>query len=175
MCAISLEPAVVFPIFQSATFAYEASDGEIDYHSIRYVRLNNTPTHNMLHAKLALLEEGGEAVVTSSGMAAITTVLLTVLKSGDHLLLQDGGVYGGVFTFAVHDLPKYGITYDLYDATKPETLASKLKTNTKAIYAEAATNPLGIVADHDALVQFAKKHKIISIIDSTLLTPVFFK
>ena len=170
-----MHAAVVFPIFQSATFEYTATNEGVDYHSVRYVRLNNTPTHNMLHAKLALLEGGGEALATGSGMAAITTTLLSVLKSGDHLLLQDGGVYGGTYTFVVHDLPKYGISYDFYDATKPASFAAKLRANTRAIYSEAATNPLGIVAEHRAIVEFAKKNKLVSIIDSTLLSPVFFR
>lgn len=174
-CTFLTKPAVIFPIFQSATYEYESTNEGVDYHSIRYARLNNTPTHNVLHAKLALLEGGGEALATGSGMAAITTVLFATLKAGDHMLLQDGGVYGGTHTFVAHDLPKYGISFDLFDGTNSSSWAAKLKPNTRVIYSEAATNPLGIVADHRALVEFAKKHKLVSIIDSTLLSPVFFK
>ena len=87
--------AVEMPIFQSATFEYS---GEGSYHDIRYLRINNTPSQLALHDKLAALEGGAAALVTASGMAAITTTLLTVLSPGDHLLAQSG-LYGGT-----HDL-----------------------------------------------------------------------
>ena len=78
--------AVVLPIFQSSTFV---SPKEEEYHDIRYLRLNNTPNHRALHAKLAAVCGGEDALVAGSGMAAITTALMTVLNSGDHLLIQD--------------------------------------------------------------------------------------
>src|SRR4051812_8461352 len=83
--------AVSMPIFQSANFEYAA---EADYHSIKYIRLNNTPNHTALHEKLAALESAEAALVAASGMAAISTTLLTVLSAGDHLLIQDC-LYGG--------------------------------------------------------------------------------
>ena len=76
-----IEGAVSVPIFQSSTFEYT---GQTDYDSLRYIRLNNTPNHIVLHKKLAALEGAESALVTSSGMSAITTALLTYLKSGDH-------------------------------------------------------------------------------------------
>src|SRR5687767_4315330 len=75
--------AVVAPIFQSAMYEYT---GETSYHDLKYIRLNNTPTHTALHTKLAAIENGEAALVTGSGMAAISTTLLTVLKPGDHIL-----------------------------------------------------------------------------------------
>src|ERR1044071_9823650 len=87
--------AVVPPIFQSAMFEYA---GESSYHDLKYIRLNNTPTHAALHAKLAAIENGEAALVAASGMAAISTTLLTVLSPGDRLLAQDC-LYGGT-----HDL-----------------------------------------------------------------------
>src|SRR5215831_11045457 len=109
--------AVSIPIFQSANFEY---DNEADYHSLKYIRLNNTPNHDALHQKLAALENGEAALVTASGMAAISTALLTVLAAGDHLLIQDC-VYGGTHTFITHDLPSFGIEYDFVD---PDDAAS---------------------------------------------------
>ena len=79
--------AVEMPIFQSATYEYA---GEGSYHDVRYLRINNTPSQLALHAKLAALEGGEAALVTSSGMAAISTTLLTVLAPGEHLLAQSG-------------------------------------------------------------------------------------
>ncbi|MCK5351753.1 PLP-dependent transferase, partial [bacterium] len=86
-----IEGAVSMPIFQSATFQYA---GESGHDNLRYIRLNNTPNHKALHRKLAALEKGEEALVTASGMAAISTTFFTVLSSGDHLLAQKG-LYGG--------------------------------------------------------------------------------
>jgi len=77
--------AVSMPIFQSATFEYT---GQTSYHDIKYVRLSNTPNHIALHQKLASLENAEAALVTASGMAAISPTLLTILSSGDHLLEQ---------------------------------------------------------------------------------------
>src|ERR1041385_3513108 len=86
-----IEGAVSIPIFQSAMFEY---GDEADYHSLKYIRLNNTPNHTALHAKLAALENAEAALVTASGMAAISTALLAVFSAGDHLLIQDT-LYGG--------------------------------------------------------------------------------
>src|SRR2546427_2753198 len=78
--------AVVMPVFQSATYQY---GGEKSYDDVRYIRLNNPPNHLPLAEKLAALENTEDAVVTASGMAAISTTLLTFLSEGDHLLAQD--------------------------------------------------------------------------------------
>src|SRR5215472_13321948 len=93
-----IDGAVEMPIFQSATFEYR---GEQRYDDVRYLRLNNTPNQVALHAKLAALEGAETALVTASGMAAISTTLLTVLSSGDHLLAQST-LYGGTQDLLIH-------------------------------------------------------------------------
>ena len=163
--------AATVPIFQSTV--YELKEGA-GYHDIVYPRLNNLPNHTVLAKKLAVLEGGEDALVTGSGMAAIVTSLLTVLKSGDHLLAQNT-LYGGTHNFVTEDLQTFGIRYDFIDAHRPETWAAKLKPNTRAIYVEALTNPLLQVADHRAVVAFAREHKLISLIDNTFATPVNFR
>jgi cystathionine beta-lyase/cystathionine gamma-synthase len=105
------------PIFQSAMFEYA---GEASYHDLKYIRLNNTPNHLALHEKLAALENAEAALVTSSGMAAISTALLTVLSSGDHLLVQNC-LYGGTHDFVTHDLGTFGISYDFIDGNSPRS------------------------------------------------------
>src|SRR4051794_10404376 len=90
-----IQGAVAMPIFQSSTFE---SGGEGGYHDLRYIRLNNTPNHLALQAKLAALEGGEAALVSASGMAAIATTLLTVLRPGDRLLAQRC-LYGGTHGF----------------------------------------------------------------------------
>jgi cystathionine beta-lyase/cystathionine gamma-synthase len=107
-------------------------------------------------------------------MAAISTALLTVLGKGDHLLAQSS-LYGGTYDFITKDFEHFGIEYDLIDGDKPETWKSKLKANTRAIYAESITNPLIQVCDLKAVVKFARENKIISMIDNTFASPVNFR
>ena len=166
-----IEGAVSIPIFQSATFE---TAGEESYDAVRYVRLNNTPNHQALHAKLASLEGGEAAVVASSGMAAITTTLLALLSHGDHLLALEG-LYGGTHTFVTRDLAEFGIGHDLMEGNRHETWSALLKPSTRAIYVEAITNPLMQVPDLERLVRFARKHGLVSIIDSTFATPVNYR
>ena len=163
--------SVSIPIFQSAMFEYT---GETSYHDLKYIRLNNTPNHEALHEKLSALENAEAALVTSSGMAAITTALLAILSNGDHLLVQNC-LYGGTHTFVTDDLEKFGISYDFIDADDPESWNGKLRQNTKAIYVETMTNPLLEIADHKAVVEFAKKNRLISLIDNTFASPINFR
>ena len=111
-----IQGAVSIPIFQSSTFEYT---GQESYHDLRYIRLNNTPNHVALHEKLAALENGEAAVVSASGMAAISTALLALLSAGDHFLAQDC-LYGGTHDLITKDLPAYGITSDFICGKDPE-------------------------------------------------------
>jgi len=163
--------AVEMPIFQSAMFEYA---GETSYHDLGYIRLNNTPNHKALHTKLAALENAEAALITASGMAAISTTLLTVLSAGDHLLAQST-LYGGTQDLITHDLPRLGIAVDLIDADDASSWRAQLRPNTKAIYVEAMTNPLIEVADLEAVVAFARANKLVSLIDNTFATPVNFR
>jgi len=166
-----IEGSVVMPIFQSAL--YEITEAT-DYHAMRYIRLNNTPNHVVLHAKLAALENAEAALVTSSGMAAISSSLLAVLASGDHLLIQDN-LYGGTHDFVTKDLPGFGIEYDFIDADDPGSWTGLLRERTRAIYVEAMTNPVLQVADLLAVPPFAREHGLVSMIDSTFASPVNFR
>jgi cystathionine beta-lyase/cystathionine gamma-synthase len=163
--------AVSIPIFQSAMFEYA---GETSYHDLKYIRLNNTPNHAALHEKLAALENAEAALVTASGMAAISTTLLSVLSSGDHLLAQDC-LYGGTHDFVTKDLRTFGISHDFIDADDPESWKMKLRPNTKAIYVETITNPTMQVADHKSIVEFGKAHGLVTMIDNTFASPINFR
>jgi cystathionine beta-lyase/cystathionine gamma-synthase len=166
-----IEGAVSMPIFQSSTFEYR---GEDSYYALRYIRLNNTPNHVALHRKLAAIEGAEAALVTASGMAAISTTLLTVLSAGDHLLAQSC-LYGGTHEFVASEFPRFGIACDFIDADRPDSWAAMLRPNTRAIYVEAMTNPLLEVADLEGVVQFARAHGLTSIIDNTFATPVNYR
>jgi len=159
------------PIFQTAMFE---TMGAKSYDDLRYIRLNNTPNHLALHEKLAALEGAEDALVTASGMAAVSTTLLSMLTKGDHLLVQDC-LYGGTHDFVTKDLEGFGISYDFIDGNDPESWEKKVRPSTKAIYVESMTNPLLEVADHRAVVEFAKSHGIVSIIDNTFASPINFR
>ncbi|MEK6406856.1 MAG: aminotransferase class I/II-fold pyridoxal phosphate-dependent enzyme [Acidobacteriota bacterium] len=163
--------AVSMPIFQTAMFEYA---GEESYHDIRYIRLNNSPNHLALHRKLAALENAEAALVAASGMAAITTTLLTVLSAGDHLLAQDC-LYGGTHDFLTQDFAGFGLELDFINGDDPDSWKSKLRPNTKAIYVEAISNPLLQVSDLKAASAFAKENGLVSLIDNTFASPINFR
>jgi cystathionine beta-lyase/cystathionine gamma-synthase len=163
--------AVEMPIFQSATYEYS---GEGSYHDVRYLRTNNTPSQVALGAKIAALESAPAALVTASGMAAISTTLLTVLSAGDHLLAQSC-LYGGTYDLVRGEFATLGLAVDFIDADRREPWQAQLRPNTRAIYVEAMTNPLLQVADLRAVVEFARAHNLISIIDNTFASPINFR
>ena len=163
--------AVSLPIFQTAMFEYA---GEESYHDIRYIRMNNSPNHVALHRKLSALENAEAGLVAASGMAAITTSLLTILSSGDHLLAQNC-LYGGTHDFLTKDFANFGIEFDFIDGSDPDSWKGKLRPNTKAIYVEAMSNPLLQVSDLKAAAAFAKEHGLVSLIDNTFASPINFR
>ena len=166
-----IKGAVSMPIFQSSTF--ESKPG-VSYHELGYIRLSTTPNHDALHAKLASLEGGEAGLVTGSGMAAITTTLMTVLGPGDHFLAQDC-LYGGTHDFITRELKKWGVACDFIGPDDPQSWEAQLKPNTRAIYVESLTNPLLQVGDLPAMAAFAEAHGLISLIDNTFATPVNFR
>ncbi len=163
--------AVSMPIFQSAMYEYSQVTS---YHDIPYIRLNNTPNHRVLHKKLAALENAEAAIVTASGMAAISTAILAVLSAGDHLLVQ-ACLYGGTHDLMTKSLGSFGIGFEFIDGDNPATWTDKLRPTTKAIYVETISNPLMQVPDLEAVVEFARAHSLISMIDNTFATPVNFR
>lgn len=166
-----LSGAVSMPIHQSVNYE---SVNDAAYDRITYIRLNNTPNHEVLHAKLSALEGTEAALVTASGMAAISAALLGVLNQGDHLLAHNC-LYGGTHSLITEDLPAWGINHDFVDATRPETWEHALKSNTRVFYVESLSNPLQGVPELEEIVRFCKKHGLLAIIDSTLTSPVNFR
>jgi cystathionine beta-lyase/cystathionine gamma-synthase len=163
--------AVSMPIFQSAMFEY---GGEGNYQDLKYIRLNNTPNHAAVHAKLAALENAEAALVTASGMAAISTALLALVPAGGHLLAQNG-LYGGTHDFLTKDFPAFGRCVDFIDGDDPGSWEKALRPNTSAIYVETMSNPLLQIADLLAAVKFAQAHRLVSMIDNTFASPMNFR
>lgn len=167
--------AVVMPLFQSVTYEIDPAEAGGGYHhGARYIRLNNTPGHDALQGKLAALEGGQAALVTASGMAAITTSLLTVLSSGDRVLAQRC-LYGGTMGFLKDECSHLGIGVDWIDADDAGSWEKSLTPTTRAIYVEAMTNPLLEVCNLEEVARFARAHGLVSMIDNTFATPVNFR
>ncbi len=166
-----IEGAVALPIFQSANF--ESVEGE-DYHDIKYMRLSNSPNHTVLAAKLAVLEGAEAALVSTSGMAAITTIFHSLLSAGDHVIFQDC-LYGGTYDYARREFGRHGLACDFVDGERPDSWADALRPETRMIYVESITNPLIQVADLEAVVAFAREHGLVSVIDNTFASPVNFR
>jgi cystathionine beta-lyase/cystathionine gamma-synthase len=166
-----IEGAVSMPVFQTANFI---NGGEASYQDVRYARLNNTPNHVALAGKLAAIEGGEAALALGSGMAAIASVFFALLKSGDHVLVQKT-LYGGTYSILNEDLRRFGVTFDYYDAERPEGWKARLKPSTKLIYAETISNPLMEVPELEEIAKFARANGLISVIDNTFASPVNFR
>ena len=170
----NVEGAVVTPIFQSANYLMGDEDA---YDAVRYIRLHNSPNHHTLHARLAAIEAGEAALVTASGMAAISATILAFVKSGEQLLAQKT-LYGGTRTFIDQDLPAFGIAasaFDPGDPAGPAAWEELLRPETRLVYVESISNPLVEVGDLKAVVAFAKAHGLVTAIDSTFASPVNFR
>jgi cystathionine beta-lyase/cystathionine gamma-synthase len=165
------EGSVVFPIYQSTVFSVEPGT---DYHDISYIRLSSNPSQRYLHDKLAALEGAEAAVATASGMAAVTTALLSVLQAGDHLLASDC-LYGGTHDFLTHHAEELGWRYSFVDVHRPETWAAARTPQTKVFLAETITNPLIRVGQLGEIASFARREGILTVIDNTFASPVNFR
>jgi cystathionine beta-lyase/cystathionine gamma-synthase len=165
------EGSVVFPIYQGTVFSVEPGTG---YDDIRYIRLSTTPSQRYLHDKLAALEGAEAAVATSSGMAALTTILHTFLRQGDHFLASDC-LYGGSHDFITRHAEDLGWRYTFVDTQRPETWDAARTPHTRLFLAETITNPLMRVPPVRELVAFARQHDLVTVIDNTFATPVNFR
>jgi cystathionine beta-lyase/cystathionine gamma-synthase len=163
------EGSVVFPIFQGTVFTSEPGES---YHDIKYHRLNSTPSQRYLHDKLAALEGAEAAVATSSGMAAVTTILHTFLQAGDHVLVSDV-LYGGTHDFVTANAARLGWEYSTIDPQEPSTW--QVRENTKVVLVETITNPLMRVGRLREVVEFARTHGLGSVVDNTFASPVNFR
>ena len=163
--------SVVFPIYQGTV--YEVEPGT-SYHDIKYIRLNSTPSQQYLHDKLAALEGAGAAVATSSGMAAVTTILLSLMRAGDHLLASDC-LYGGTHDFLTGHAADLGWSFSFVDAGRPETWEAARTERTKVFLVETITNPLMRVGRLDQVADFGRREGIVTVIDNTFASPVNFR
>ena len=160
------------PIYQTSTF--EVTDNEeqlrvtpTDHHYTRY----GNPTNTVAEKAIAELEGTDRALVFASGMNAITTSVLALLKGGDHIVAQRD-IYGGAAKFFGQWLPKLGIETTFVDTTDYAKHERAVRPNTRLLYLESPTNPMLRIVDLRRAVAIAKQHNLITIIDSTFATPI---
>lgn len=155
------------PIYTSTSYRYS----QLGKSSPNYPRYLNTPNQEVLSRKIAELEHGKYAFLTSSGLAAITGACLAILKTGDHAIFQKE-IYGGTYSFVENKLKDHGIEYSFFTGENPDGIKSLIKKNTKLIYAETPSNPLLTIVDLEAITKIAKANNLVSIIDNTFATPI---
>ncbi|WP_029035119.1 O-acetylhomoserine aminocarboxypropyltransferase/cysteine synthase family protein [Salinimicrobium terrae] len=166
------------PIYQTTSYVFKDSDQAANLFSLAepgfiYTRLNN-PTNDILEQRLAALEGGIAAVVTASGTAAISTTLLTLLKSGDHIVASSS-LYGGTYNLLSVTLPRLGITTTFVDPSNAQNFTDAVKENTRAVFVESLGNPKLDVLDLQAISKVAKEHKVPFIVDNTVATSALVK
>ena len=162
------------PIYQTSSYVFNNSEHAANLFSLKelgfiYTRLNN-PTNQILQERLATLEGGTGAVVFASGSAAIATGLLTLLKSGDHIVASSS-LYGGTFNLLNVTLPRLGITTTFVDTSDPDSFAEAVQENTRAFFVESLGNPKLDVLDLEAISEHAKVARVPFIVDNTVATP----
>lgn len=166
--------AMATPIYQTSTFCFDnAEDGRLIFlgekPGFAYSRGGN-PTVRTLEQKVALLEGGEECIATSSGMGAIGSVLMTLLSSGDHIVVGNC-VYGCTNVLIQEMLPKFGIEMTAVDTSDLAAVEAAITEKTKIIYYETVTNPMMRVTDIAAISELAKSKGIKTVVDSTFSPP----
>jgi cystathionine gamma-synthase len=171
---------VTTPIIQSSTFTFTDTADLVDFmetqrrneisERLEYGRYGN-PTVAAVERKLADLDGGEMALLFSSGMAAVTITLLSLLSSGDHLVMTDD-CYRRTRQFASEFLPRLGIQASQVAVGDYEALEDAIQPNTRLLFSESPTNPYLRVVDVPQIVEIARRHQLTSVIDSTFATPI---
>jgi cystathionine beta-lyase/cystathionine gamma-synthase len=160
------------PIYQTSTFEVTDNDEQLRAtHTDHFYTRYGNPTNTVAEKTIAALEGVDAALTFASGMGAITTTLMALLKSGDHIVAQRD-IYGGVSKFLSEWLPKMGIETTFVDTTEYDQHARAIRPNTKLLYLESPTNPTLRVVDFKEVVALAKQHKLLCMVDATFGTPI---
>jgi len=167
--------AVARPIYQTATFWAEDADQFAQAATGRrgqdfYTRYGN-PNHAQVAAVVAELEHTEAAMVTASGMGALTTAVLALVSAGDHVIGQRS-TYGGTASVLLNLLPRLGVSTTLVDQTDPEAFEKALTPQTRLILVESPSNPLLQVTDLRAVAELARAHNVPTMADNTFATPL---
>lgn len=169
----------VMPIVQSTTFRFDSTKAIADLFDLKtsdyfYTRLGN-PTCGHVEEKIAALEGGVGAMLTSSGQAATLTAVLTIAKAGDHILCSST-VYGGTFNLMAVTFKRMGIDVTFFEQSESdEEIEAKIQENTKAVFGETIANPALTIFDIERFAKLAHKHYLPLIVDNTFATPCLCK
>lgn len=169
----------VMPIVQSTTFRFDSTKAIADLFDLKtsdyfYTRLGN-PTCGHVEEKIAALEGGVGAMLTSSGQAATLTAVLTIAKAGDHILCSST-VYGGTFNLMAVTFKRMGIDVTFFEQSESdEEVEAKIQENTKAVFGETIANPALTIFDIEKFAKLAHKHHLPLIVDNTFATPCLCK
>lgn len=167
------------PIVQSTTFRFDSTKAIADLFDLKtsdyfYTRLGN-PTCGHVEEKIAALEGGVGAMLTSSGQAATLTSVLTIAKAGDHILCSST-VYGGTFNLMAVTFKRMGIDVTFFEQSESdEEIEAKIQENTKAVFGETIANPALTIFDIERFAKLAHKHHLPLIVDNTFATPCLCK
>ena len=169
----------VMPIVQSTTFRFDSTKAIADLFDLKtsdyfYTRLGN-PTCGHVEEKIAALEGGVGAMLTSSGQAATLTAVLTIAKAGDHILCSST-VYGGTFNLMAVTFKRMGIDVTFFEQSESdEEIEAKIQENTKAVFGETIANPALTIFDIERFAKLAHRHHLPLIVDNTFATPCLCK
>jgi len=169
---------VVPPIYQTSTFKFEsvkqgAALFKGEGKGYIYTRLSN-PTIEAMENAIAQLEGGHKALGCASGMAAVTTVFTSILKSGDHVICSKS-VYGPTTTILSTIFKKFGITSTFVNSSNLEEIKNSMQENTKIVYVESPGNPTLDLTDLSGAAQLAHDHNALLVVDNTFMSPALQK
>lgn len=159
--------AVITPIYQTSTYAQEELGVSKGFD---YGRTIN-PTRVALENNIAALEKGKFGLAFSSGMSAIQAIA-GLLSAGDHVIVSNN-VYGGTFRFFDKIMRRYGLTFSWVDTSDLKNISAAVTKDTKMIYVETPTNPMLTITDLKGVAEIGKKHKFITVVDNTFMSPYF--
>ena len=166
------------PIYATTSYVFHDTEHAANLFGLRefgniYSRLMN-PTNDVLEKRLAALDGGAAGLAFSSGQAAITAALLTIVHSGQNFISANS-LYGGTWTLFSQTFAKLGVEVRFFDPRKPEGLSKLVDRNTRAVYLETLGNPKNDVPDYRRVTELAHGHGLPAIVDNTVLTPALFR
>jgi O-acetylhomoserine (thiol)-lyase len=172
------QATMAVPIYQSTAYEFRDASHAADLFELKelgniYTRLMN-PTTDILEKRFAALEGGEAGIATSSGMAAIFNVIANTCESGDNIIVASK-LYGGSVTLTSHTIKRFGIEARYFDVHTPSQLEELIDDRSRLIVFESITNPSIDVPDFDGIVSIAKKHRLLTLCDNTVATPVHCK
>ena len=159
--------AVITPLYQTSTYKQDELGKHKGY---EYGRTQNL-TREALENNIAALEKGKYGIAFASGLAA-THALMSLVKSGDHIIVSNN-VYGGTYRLFEQNLTAFGLQYSWVDTSDLKNIENAIKDNTKLIFVETPTNPMLVLTDLNGVAKIAKKNKLLTVCDNTFMSPYF--